>query len=210
MMLPREKAEDGRADLLDGRSRSRALRRERVYRSAIELFVAQGYERTTMGDISSRAQVARATVFNHFQRKSAFLDEWSARRRERALGAVRASTRADRSLSDALRRYMSELAADSERTRDETVALIGSAVRSKDLDGNTFLAGHIADLIRIGQVDGEVRDTVAPERVGLIVAASFFAILERWIADPPPFDLESELLAMVDVVLTGVGLTSVG
>lgn len=205
MTASRDEADAPGVGLVDGRSRNRLLRRERVYRSAIELFVEQGYEQTTMEDISARAQVARATVFNHFQRKSTFLDEWSARRRQRAIDAVREGLHAGQSLVGSLRRYMSELADNSERTRDETVALIGSAIRSTDTDGNLFLAGEIADLVRAGQQKGEVRDDIVPERVGLIVAASYLAILERWILDPPPFHLESELLAMVDVVLDGIG-----
>lgn len=38
------------------------------------LFVEKGFDSTTMEDIAELADVARATVFNHFPRKSAFLD----------------------------------------------------------------------------------------------------------------------------------------
>jgi AcrR family transcriptional regulator len=41
-----------------------------------------------MDDIAERADVARATVFNHFPRKAAFIDEWTARRQERAAVAL--------------------------------------------------------------------------------------------------------------------------
>ena len=60
-----------------------------MYAAAISLFVEKGFDNTTMDDIAERADVARATVFNHFPRKAAFIDEWTARRRERAAVALR-------------------------------------------------------------------------------------------------------------------------
>ncbi|MFG1955999.1 TetR/AcrR family transcriptional regulator [Micromonospora sp. NPDC048830] len=190
--------------LRDGRNRNRALRRERVYAAAIRLFVEQGFESTTMEDISERASVARATVFNHFQRKSAFLDEWSARRRRRALDAVRAARRGDHSLKEVLTQYMIELADSSESARDETVALIGSAIRSTDAFGNTYLARELTELVEQAQRSGEVRAEVDAAQAGLIIATSYFAILERWITDPPPFHLRAALLGMLDLVFHGL------
>lgn len=82
----------------DRRTRQRHERRDRLFQAAVELFVERGYDNTTMEDIAERADTARATVFNHFQRKTAFLDEWSLRRRERAMTAVRAENLEDRPL----------------------------------------------------------------------------------------------------------------
>jgi AcrR family transcriptional regulator len=59
----------------DRRARRRAEGRPRVFQAAVELFVERGFDATTMDDIADRADVARATVFNYFQRKTAFLDE---------------------------------------------------------------------------------------------------------------------------------------
>jgi AcrR family transcriptional regulator len=74
----------------DRRARRRAEGRQRVFRAAVGLFIEHGFDATTMDDIADWAGVARATVFNYFQRKTAFLDEWSAGRRQYALAAVRA------------------------------------------------------------------------------------------------------------------------
>jgi len=59
---------DGPASpVTDRRVRRRQEVRRRVYRAAVELFVERGFDATTMDDIAERADVARATVFNHFQ-----------------------------------------------------------------------------------------------------------------------------------------------
>ena len=190
----------------DRRARRRAEGRQRVFRAAVELFVERGFETTTMDDIADRADVARATVFNYFQRKTAFLDEWSAGRRQQALAAVRAEHLDDHPLPEILNRYMVELARVSSRTRPETVALMGAAIHATNVLGNPQLARELAAFIARAQGSGEVRAGVDPALAGLLVATGYFAILNEWIsAEPAPFDLESRLLQMVSVLCGGLG-----
>ena len=189
----------------DWRARRRAEGRRRVFRAAVELFVEQGFEATTMEDIAERADVARATVFNYFQRKTAFLDEWSAVRRRAAMSAIRAEHLDDHPLPEILNRYMVELARLSSRTRPETVALMGAAVHSTNVLGNPQLATELATFITRARDAGEVRADLDPVLAGLLVATGYFAILTEWIsAEPAPFDLESRLLQMVDTVWGGL------
>ena len=49
--------------------------RERILAAAVELFGELGYTETTMERIAVEAQVARATVFNHFPQKELLLGE---------------------------------------------------------------------------------------------------------------------------------------
>jgi AcrR family transcriptional regulator len=189
----------------DRRARRRQEVRDRVYRAAVELFVEGGFDATTMDDIADRADVARATVFNYFQRKSAFLDEWSAQRRQKALAAVRRRHLIDHALPEILARYMIELARISTRTRTETVALMGAAIHTTNVFGNPHLAHEMARFIARAQAAGEVRADVEAELAGTLLATGYFAILSQWIAaEPMPFDLESRLLKMVDLICSGL------
>ena len=189
----------------DRRARRRAQGRQRVFRAAIELFVERGFEATTMEDIAERADVARATVFNYFQRKTAFLDEWSAARRRAAMAAIRAEHLDDHPLPEILNRYMAELARMSIRTRPETVALMGAAVHATNVLGDPRLAEELAMFIARARDRGEVRAGVDPALAGLLVATGYFAILTDWIsAEPVPFDLTARLLQMVSILCRGL------
>ncbi len=53
------------------RERHKQQTRERLLDAAIECFLEKGYDETTVDQIAARADVARATVFNHFPRRSA-------------------------------------------------------------------------------------------------------------------------------------------
>jgi AcrR family transcriptional regulator len=189
----------------DRRARRREEGRNRVYETAVELFVASGFDATTMDEIADHADVARATVFNYFQRKTAFLDEWAARRRQYAATAVRAEHLDDHPLPEILRRYMVELAQLSTRTRAETVSLMGAAIHSTNVLGNPELGHELAEFIARAQAVGEIRPGIDAELAGLLLATGYFAILSQWIAsEPAPFDLESRLLNMVDLQYAGL------
>jgi AcrR family transcriptional regulator len=189
----------------DRRARRRQEGRERVYRAAVELFIEHGFDATTMDDIADRADVARATVFNYFQRKTAFLDEWAAVRRQKALAAVRRRHLSEHALPEIMARYMIELARLSTRDRAETVSLMGAAIHTTNILGNPYLAHEMAGFIALAQAAGEVRADVEPELAGVIIATGYFAVLNEWIsAEPIPFDLEARLLRMVDLICRGL------
>jgi AcrR family transcriptional regulator len=152
----------------DRRARRRQEGRNRVYSAAIELFAERGFDATTMDEIADSADVARATVFNYFQRKTAFLDEWAARRRQRAVSVVRAEHLDNHPLPEILSRYMVELAQLSTRTRPETVALMGAAIHSTNVLGNPELGHELAGFIARAQAAGEIRPGIDAELHGLL------------------------------------------
>ncbi|MCR1783416.1 TetR/AcrR family transcriptional regulator [Nocardioides carbamazepini] len=184
------------------RARRVGQRRDRVFDAAIELFVEQGYDATTMDDIAVRADVARTSVFNYFERKTAFLDEWSARRRARAFhGTPRDESG---SLRDELTSIARELAAISDASRVATTAIIGAALRELDLLDNHPLSHEFIAVIRRHHED--LRDDVDPDLMGLTLATGYFAVLRAWIGEgAAPFDLTTRLLALLHLLLDGAG-----
>ena len=158
-----------------------------------------------MDEIADRADVARATVFNLFQRKTAFLDEWASRRRQRALQAAHAERLEEHSVREVLERYMIELARVNSASRVETVALMGAAVQTTNVLGRPPLARALTGLLaEAGETDRLPCDTDA-ELAGLVLATGYFAIVTAWIeSEPPPFDLRQKLLRLLDMVLDGI------
>jgi AcrR family transcriptional regulator len=54
------------------------MSRERILDAACELFAGRGFDAVTMGEIATRAGVARATVFNQFGSKHALVEAITA------------------------------------------------------------------------------------------------------------------------------------
>lgn len=63
--------------------------RARIARTALELFIAQGYAETTVDQIAEAADVGRRTVFDHFPTKEAMLFDHLVVRHEVAVQRLR-------------------------------------------------------------------------------------------------------------------------
>ncbi len=187
------------------RERRRREIRDRLYETAIELFLEQGYERTTMDDIGNRADVARTTVFNHYPRKSEFLSEWGSRRRAKVAAALRQRHLDDQPIDVVLESYMQLMAELNEEHRAETRELMSAALAYDGSLNNPPLAGTLANYIRRAQKRGQVRAGVDPDQAGLMLAATYFATLTSWgDHDPPEFDLDRALNQAVELILRGL------
>ena len=185
------------------RERRRRATRDRLYESAIELFLEQGYERTTMDEIAERADFARATVFHHYPRKFEFLSEWGARRRTEVAAALSRGHLDSEPVDvvlDGYMRLMGQLNLDHRAETKELmpVALAYSLSKSP-------MAGTFADYIRRGQERAEIRAGVDAEQAGEMLAATYFATLIRWAdRDPPTFDLTEALINSARLLMHGI------
>lgn len=176
----------------------RNQRRDRVYDAAVRLFIHHGYDGATMDDIATEAGVARTSVFNYFSRKSAFLDDWAARRRDQGFSSIRDTSAP---LRQQLDQFMIGIAAVSASTRDETVAMFGPAVRELNLLDNSALAMELTELI---ETSGASINAGDPRLLGSVLATGYFAVLHDWCAPgPPPFDLGGRLHQLVQMVAEG-------
>ncbi|MHC1557462.1 TetR/AcrR family transcriptional regulator [Actinomycetospora sp. C-140] len=184
------------------RTRKRLERRDRVYAAAIELFVEQGFDETSMDDIAARAGLARTTVFNHFSRKALFLEEWALRRRQRAARALGETDPAGRSLRELLGRYFAALAEVNAEMRAETTAMMRLSLNNSDVFLGHVLAGDLADLVLAS--GARLRPSTDPAQIGRLLALGYYSAVVRWIhLEPAPFALDAELSAILDTVLSG-------
>lgn len=185
-----------------------------MYAAAISLFIEKGFDSTTMEDIAERADVARATVFNHFPRKAAFIDEWTARRSERAAVAVRIDDLEGAPLRSVLKRYftaMCEISQANAASRRETVALMNAAVHSTNLLTRSDLSQEVSRFVSHARKAGEVDAKADPDLIGMLVVSAYLTVLITWInEEPAPFVLSEKVATTIDLLLKGVLTASSG
>jgi AcrR family transcriptional regulator len=179
-----------------------------LYSAAIALFLDNGFEATTVDQIANRADVARATAFNYFPQKVAYLEEWGRRRRERVRAQLAGDAYpkgSDVSAAAHLSRYLREMALLNTGSRRESLALMDPSVRMGQALRSPTLDVDLAEVVRGGQRTGEFRGDVEAEQVGVVLAATYFSTVLQWTAtDPPPFDLDLRLQQTLDLVLRGL------
>lgn len=193
--------------LVPGRRERNKLRvRNRIYDAAVELFTRQGYDQTTVDEITEAADVARGTFFNHFQRKEDLIAEWSEKRREQLRdGLTDLAVQDGRSTRLALLHCMSLLARISLRDSAQTRAMLAAWVRAGfPLYEQPYVSEMFGQFVEEGQKRGDVSETVDARLVSYVLRDLYLGTLYRWSQPEARIDLEAELHAACGTVLDGV------
>ncbi|MEU1043185.1 TetR/AcrR family transcriptional regulator [Streptomyces sp. NPDC005551] len=191
---------------LGRRERSKQRVRDSLYSSALALFVEQGYDRTTIDQIAERADVARGTFFNYFQRKEDLVTAWAESRTRRLEACMQKTQSEHDDVTVHLERCMATLAEFNETERDVTQTMLKAWVRAgRPLLEEPYAGKIFADIIDRGRQRGEVPLDIDPMRVGNVLRDAYLGLLYRWsrnAAGQRP--LHMELREILRIVLTGV------
>lgn len=160
--------------------RPRASSREVLAEAACELFLEQGYEATTVADITRRAGVSRSSFFNYFASKSDLL--WSGldaqlARFEEALHEVAPG---DEGPMDAASAVARELMALGRALAPDTLVLALGNAKAMGLDDELDressrrllrVANAVAQRLGRGGVDALQADVIGAAYGGAVIAA---------------------------------------
>ncbi len=155
----------------------KAATQERILVAARKLFLGKGYESTTVAEIADAAEVARATVFWHFNDKASLFRETFTR----LLAPFRESL--DRNLEEVdAEKRLHELVAIYESFSTHHLAEIGGFVRWA-VETPTFrslLVTTLLDLHQrfIGSLSQAIAEIVAPYQDPRILATGLMSLLD--------------------------------
>ncbi|MGO4384117.1 TetR/AcrR family transcriptional regulator [Specibacter sp. RAF43] len=172
----------------------------------MSLFSEKGFHETSVEEIAELADVARATAFNYFPKKSDFIQEWGSRRRVLVEAIIDGEKLEAHGLLVLLTRYVHELASSHSEHRDLTRRIFDAWVQSGGpMRDDPYLADLLGSHVRKAQERGEVRSNIDPDVVGHLCRDAYFGVLFHWLRGPvEPFDLEQRLQASIEVILIGV------
>ena len=188
------------------RERKKERTRQEIYRAAMELFLARGFDAVTVEEICTAADVARGTFFLHFPTKDAILLEYGtqvAQELEEVLrthqgGAAAALGRILTFLTERATQQATVVQLLVREVMTRPTALADATQQSRNL-------GHVfADIIRQGQYAGEFRRDIDPRLASAVVTSSYFAIVGEWAHRGGKFALTAALQQSLDVVLNGL------
>lgn len=192
------------------RERNKQRVKARLYASALALFAEQGYDRTSVDEIAERADVARGTFFNYFQRKEDIISAWGQERRTKLLDSLAQDHVQDSHAIARLERCMSALARINEEEREITTAMLSAWVKAgRPLTEEPYVAQIFADIVDTGARRGDLASGLVPERVGNLLRDVYFGTLFRWsqrALDTQPGELDEELQAVLKLLLDGIAV----
>ena len=167
------------------RERQSLERRERLFRSALDLFARKGFAETTVEDITNAADLGKGTFFNYFPSKEHILLAFA----EMQLGKLRAAADEARAKNEPTKVFLRSLGArmTQEPIRNPAIIrillkafLTDSPVRESVMDlQNRVIAIH-TEIILLGQQRGEIRDDLPPEVLANVFRQTVFGTLLIW------------------------------
>jgi len=171
------------------RERRKRELRAHIYDVARQLFLVQGFERTTVEQIAQTADVAPATFFNHFQNKNALLAEMTTEVVDRLQEMLAERFAATASTEARLRGFVAHAVEQIVLTRGMARDVLLELVRAESRPGDPppYLARvhePFARLLREGQACGEVRTDQDASFLAEMVVGMLNATITAWLSDP--------------------------
>lgn len=181
--------------------------REKIFLAAIELIRSKGYDAVTMSDIAKAASVARASVFNHFPAKLAFLGEWFERFTYQVIEEAKAQT--GTSCRARMGFLLDALAAGAEADKEIIVHIASLAMGHGPLAAtetalDDALQIHFRELIEAGQASGEIKPGLNPGFLADLCVGILTVTAHDWVNRGQKSDLALDLSDRFDVLFSGV------
>ena len=173
-------------ETLSRRERQSAERRERLFRSAMDLFGRKGFAETTVEDITNAADLGKGTFFNYFPSKEHILLAFG----EMQLAKLEAAFNEMRSKDVPVPVFMRSLGARMTQEPIRNPAMIriilqafltdDSKVREPMLKLQNRVIGIHTEMIRMGQKRGDIRNDMPPEVIANVFRQTIFGTLLIW------------------------------
>ena len=173
--------DEGQGEGLRERKRRETL--QRIAQTGLDLFIAKGYEETTLDDIAAAADISRRTFFHYFKSKDEILLAWQTGLAD-SIHAVVLEGSADRSPLDALCDALLKLASHFD---SDKAIVIARLLESSD----QLRAANQAKFARMEGAAFEALSHLWPQRsrrerlrlVAMVGIGAFRVAIEEWTAE---------------------------
>lgn len=165
-----------------------ALHRARIMAAAERLFWENGYEQTTIEDISKASEYSRRTIYAYYDSKADILHHIIEKGLQSLKADIESSVNSNagfveacRAVCGAMRRYRAECPHSLESLKRSGAARIEQSAVSDTVKSILRLGTEINDILEAlivrGQENGEVRKDVVPLPTVYVLSASLDSLL---------------------------------
>ena len=189
------------------KNNSKGHTRERIINSAKKLFAEQGYQKTTIVDISRRAGLSEAALYEYFQGKEALLlmipDLWISelvRDLDEQLFGVKGAV-------NKLRKYLWWYMRRVEQSPlDAKIVYLFLKTNANFLDTEVYsnvknFYGYLLDIFEEGRKTGEMRADLNPRAARDIFVGTMDHIISRWLLKDMSYSLFDNLEGIFELMV---------
>lgn len=188
---------------LSRRERKKQETRQSLMEAAFRLFQEDGYDATTVKDITDEVDVAKGTFFNYFPTKEAVLPAIAAHRLEQLGEALTPEHGAPESSIARIKLALRLVAEDPLCDQQLAQRLFSAIMRRRELRPGHALRDLLVEQVRQGQVAGEIREGLDAVSLAGAIHALFFHQLVMWHHGYRPDPLPTMIDGSVDLLMDG-------
>jgi AcrR family transcriptional regulator len=190
------------------RQRKRERTADHLAATAMRLFEARGYDAVTMEQIAAEADVAKATLYNHFPVKEALLAHQFRHEIAAGMAVLSGSLARQRSFAGRLR-YLLHASAQWNTSRRPYLphylrfrSMLGTQAGAAEQYGSgTYRI--LEGMFRDGQAAGEVRADLAPGVLAAMFESMLYGAMLLWLNHPSK-SLKHYFDVALDLLLHGI------
>jgi len=170
---------------LDRRQRRSAEIRERLFRSALQLFAQKGFVETTVEDITEEADVGKGTFFNYFPSKDHILLAFGEMQLAKLESAIEAARRSNEPMPEFLCGLGARMTEEPVRNPAIIRALLQAylsttPVRRGMINLQKRVHALHTQMIQLGQDRGEIRNDLPAAEIAHVFRQTIFGTLLVW------------------------------
>ncbi|MFH2002083.1 MAG: TetR/AcrR family transcriptional regulator [Planctomycetota bacterium] len=186
---------------MNWRQKQKEKLREHLFEISLELFKEQGYEQTTVQQITEKASVAKGTFFNHFPSKEHVVVEWYNRLTDESLAQVK--KRGFSCAKEAVWEMAHAMAVHALKKPElldvkarivHASTMLTHAERKQDEEVGAFFQEHI----RVGKQRGEIDAGVDEAFFADMIVALLTGTSHGWVLSRHGFDLNKTIQERID------------
>lgn len=183
--------------------------KDRLFQAAMELFEKNGYENTSVADITQKAGVSKGTFFTHFPSKDAIFSAIGKIFTEYMQDIVETGLAENRSAKQILLECIS-MADEWCTTNNKMIhrvlisGMYQSTMGSRATSNRVAMAEMLERILKTGQQNGEISAYISSEDAASMLVGLFFNVMYDWIHDSGVWSMKDKLTGCVDILYRGI------
>lgn len=190
--------------------KKKAQTKERIFLNAVDLFLQQGFERTTIEQITEKADVAKGTFFNHFPTKVDVLFYLSEQRMALMEDLLEKKLKKIRSAREKIFVWLKVFAEKNEENKDIVMLVVKEAFKLEfsqmkpEKEVRTKFKLKLLEIIREGQETLEFRNDFDPYLAADLLMSMYYFTMFEWLEGDLSHTLTEEYFSRAEIILSGI------
>jgi len=197
-----------KSETVSRRERKKSELREKIYRTAVKLFRAKGFEATNIEEITEAVDISRNTFFNYYAGKDRVLHEIARRTVAYYEQMLHEELESSGPVTDKIKRLLIQMGRNIQHEKSFYRAIFIEIMRSQvglveEASEHTTIDELLGTLLSRGQETGEIDARLDPYQLAEMLTGIYFLTIIHWLNSKRSYALSERLDTAAEIFLNG-------